>query len=106
MCYRFPKDFTMRNKWIHAIRRAGWNPSDSSVLCSSHFAKESYQRPPGLKQRPILWPHAVPTIFPEHPTHLQPVSILHLHLGAKHHCHKCLLNAKHPSIHHVLTFTL
>jgi hypothetical protein len=58
---------------VSAVRRKDWQPSISSVLCSSHFTKECYRRPPGLKKRALLNGDAIPSIFVAHPQHLQPV---------------------------------
>ena len=74
--HRFPKCEVSQLKWIHAVRRKGWHPSASSVICSEHFERHCYQRPPGLRMKPLLYPDAVPTIFPSYPSHLQPVSSL------------------------------
>lgn len=74
--HRFPertKQTDRFNAWVSAVRRKDWQPSISSVLCSSHFTKECYRRPPGLKKRALLNGDAIPSIFIAHPQHLQPV---------------------------------
>jgi hypothetical protein len=35
--YRFPCDVERRNKWIAAVKRKSWKPSENSRLCSEHF---------------------------------------------------------------------
>ena len=35
--FRFPTNPDQRNKWISAIRRDNWSPSEYSRLCSDHF---------------------------------------------------------------------
>lgn len=77
VCVRFPhKHPELLAKWILAVKRNNWKPSQHSVLCSQHFARTAYKRPPGFGSRPLLKDDAVPTIFPAHPAHLQPVSKL------------------------------
>ena len=70
--HRFPSDTERKDKWANAVRRKGWKPTSSSVLCSAHFTRDQFQVPPGLKQRARLHPTAIPTIFPSHPVYLQP----------------------------------
>jgi hypothetical protein len=54
------------------VKRKNWKPSKSTVICSDHFERESYQRPPGIKKRALLKKNAVPTKFPTHPLSMQP----------------------------------
>jgi THAP domain len=35
--YRFPGNKERRSRWIAAVKRAGWQPTEHSRLCSSHF---------------------------------------------------------------------
>ena len=35
--YRIPKEITRRNKWIAAIKRDHWTPTEHSRLCSAQF---------------------------------------------------------------------
>ena len=69
--HTFPKNEVRKEKWISAVKRKGWTPSNSSVLCSAHFSRDSYCRPPGGKQRALLKGDAVPSIFSSYPTYLQ-----------------------------------
>lgn len=71
---RFPTDPELKAKWTAAVRRKNWTPTPSSSLCSEHFDANQFQRPPGLKLPARLKREAVPTNFPSHPPHLQPVS--------------------------------
>ena len=35
--YRFPKGKSKRSKWIAAVRREKWEPTEHTWLCSAHF---------------------------------------------------------------------
>ena len=76
LCYHeFPNEKTeeskeRRGRWIAAVRRKDWTPNKYAVLCSAHFERTAYRRPPC--STPLLQPDAVPTIFPAHPTLQQP----------------------------------
>lgn len=76
LCFRFPPETESerRQKWVAAVKRKDWKPSSHSVLCSEHFKPDQFQVPPGLKYKARLHSWAVPTEFPSHPAHLQPVS--------------------------------
>lgn len=53
------------------MKRKDWTPTKSTVLCSEHFSRDAFKRPPGLgKVRAMLKNDAVPTIFPAHPTYM------------------------------------
>ena len=54
--YRFPTDAAKRNKWIAAIRRKDWEPTEHSWLCSAHFIN-------GKRSNDPLSPDYVPSIF-------------------------------------------
>ena len=69
--HTFPKNEVRKEKWISAVKRKGWTPSNSSVLCSAYFSRDSYCRPPGGKQRALLKGDAVTSIFSSYPTYLQ-----------------------------------
>lgn len=43
-------------------------------MCSEHFTIDSYRRPPGLKERPLLKRGIIPNRFDSYPAHLQPPS--------------------------------
>ena len=43
--HSFPKDETLRRKWVSAVKlqRSNWDgPSSSSLLCSKHFKEECF----------------------------------------------------------------
>ena len=42
--YRFPKNGTLRSRWVSALRRDNFVPSKSAVLCSEHFKAEDFDR--------------------------------------------------------------
>ena len=54
--YRFPVNSERRAKWISAINRKNWKPSEYSWLCSDHFAG-------GRKCDDVLSPAYITTIF-------------------------------------------
>jgi len=54
--YRFPTDPDRRQKWISAVSREDWTPSEYSWICSEHFIS-------GTKSNNPLAPNYVPTIF-------------------------------------------
>ena len=54
--YRFPTDPERKGKWISAVNREGWTPSEYSWICSEHFVT-------GAKSNNPLAPNYVPTIF-------------------------------------------
>ena len=67
--FKFPRDVELRKKWIQQVKRtrAKWTgPSPHSVLCSEHFAEDSFEPSTnklGIKKRVVLKKDAVPTIF-------------------------------------------
>lgn len=67
--HHFPKGEERWNAWVATAKSESWSPAASSVLCSEHFSREAFRRPPGLDMRAILKPDAVPSIFQ---TYLQP----------------------------------
>ena len=54
--YRFPKDTVRRNKWIAAVRRKKWKPTQHSWICSAHFLS-------GQRSDDPLSSDFVPTLF-------------------------------------------
>ena len=54
--YRFPTDPERRSKWVNAVSREGWTPSEYSWICSKHFIS-------GTKSNNPLAPNYVQTIF-------------------------------------------
>ncbi|XP_061579306.1 uncharacterized protein LOC133445837 isoform X2 [Cololabis saira] len=46
--YRFPRDPQRKQRWVSAVNRRGWAPSDGSRLCSTHFISEM-KEPCGLE---------------------------------------------------------
>ena len=71
--HRFPhSNPECLNKWIQAIRRKDWNPIKQSWICGKHFTESCFVMHPG-KCGKRLYGHAVPSIFPEFPAHLQKV---------------------------------
>ncbi|KAJ8261920.1 hypothetical protein GJAV_G00159990 [Gymnothorax javanicus] len=54
--YSFPRDPVRRNRWISAVRRAGWTPASHSKLCSMHFIT-------GRRSDDPLSPDYVPSWF-------------------------------------------
>ena len=72
--HSFPKDETVRKRWISAVKRqrSNWNgPSSCSLLCSKHFKEDCfvtegvrYREDFGVPALKRLKADAVPTIFP------------------------------------------
>lgn len=59
VCFSFPKDPNIKNKWIEATGRKNWFPTKYSRICSIHFREDSFTRP--SKYRRVI-PTAYPTI--------------------------------------------
>ncbi len=61
----FPKNAEIKKKWIIAMRRDHFQPSNSAVVCSDHFTPESFVENFQGRQshRRKLYPNAVPSIF-------------------------------------------
>ncbi|XP_058503501.1 THAP domain-containing protein 6-like [Solea solea] len=66
--HKFPKDDVLRKLWEVALRREGFNASQSSRLCSEHFRQEDFDR---TGQTVRIREGAVPSVFPNFPAHLQ-----------------------------------
>ncbi|XP_039298928.1 uncharacterized protein LOC111056479 [Nilaparvata lugens] len=47
----FPKDINKKKSWIKAIRRAGREPSEHSLICSCHFVDADKKNGPTIFQR-------------------------------------------------------
>jgi len=41
--HKLPKDQNMRLRWLAAIRRDKWTPTDSTVVCRRHFRSSDYR---------------------------------------------------------------
>ena len=54
--YRFPADLDRRARWVSAVNRKNWQPTEHSWLCSSHFIS-------GVKSDDPLSPDFVPSVF-------------------------------------------
>ena len=54
--YRFPKGKSKSSKWIAAVRREKWEPTEHTWLCSAHFIS-------GKKSDDPLSPDYTPSIF-------------------------------------------
>lgn len=59
-------------KWIEAIKRKNFKPSQHSRICSDHFTNEDFQIRPGAS-RPLLRLDATPSVFPSFPPYYQKV---------------------------------
>ena len=54
--YTFPADLDQRNKWIAAVNKKNWYPTEHMVICSEHFID-------GQKSNNQFAPNYTPTIF-------------------------------------------
>ena len=54
--YKFPSDKALRSKWIAAVKRKNWTPSEYDRICSEHFVS-------GTKSINPLAPNYVPGLF-------------------------------------------
>ena len=76
MSLRFPlRNKELLKKWIIAVRRKTWKPSNASFLCSKHYAPDFFYNSPiqfvqvnGHRRK--LRPSSVPSLF-KFPKHLQ-----------------------------------
>ena len=75
--HSYPKDPERRKRWLHAVRRVNFDPSDHVKICSEHFLKSDYKQREDLNKM-MLQDDAVPSIFPALP--------LPRHLSPGHRC--------------------
>ena len=69
--FKFPRDPNLRRQWAKQIcrTRAEWTPTESSVLCSTHFTEDCFELNTaiaatfGMKIKRRLKPDAIPTVF-------------------------------------------
>lgn len=54
--YRFPADPERKSKWVAAVNRKDWYPTEYTWICSEHFVS-------GAKSNHPLAPNYVPSIF-------------------------------------------
>ncbi|XP_063914519.1 THAP domain-containing protein 1-like isoform X2 [Zophobas morio] len=64
--HQFPKDPELKTKWLQAMRRLNYVPSNTARLCSQHFLETDFIIQFGKK---LLKNGAVPTVF-KFPKHL------------------------------------
>lgn len=60
----FPKDSSLRKRWIHAIRRdegRNFSIKESTKVCSRHFRAYDFRK--SLAGKTLLQPNAVPSVF-------------------------------------------
>lgn len=69
--YRFPSDPEIKKKWILALRRKNFQPSNSSKLCGAHFLPDDFLIRPG-SYRKQLKDSAIPSVFAAFPAYYQP----------------------------------
>ena len=68
----FPKDPERRYKWLQALKRGNFTPSDRSTVCSKHFLPTDFKDDEiGYRQR-NLKNDTVPSVFPALAPKLQP----------------------------------
>ena len=68
--HQFPmKNSELLQKWIKAVSRQNWYPSEDTFVCSVHFTDDCYNV---TAQRSRLKKDAFPSIFPkEYPSYMQ-----------------------------------
>ena len=85
--HRFPEEINLRNKWIQLVPRKNWTWNKHQRLCSQHFTADDYQvksldkntsrrrnkSNQGVKRK-VLNNGAVPSIWPNLPSHLNKTS--------------------------------
>ena len=54
--YRFPVDTDRRNRWVAAVNRKDWNPTEYTWICSAHFVG-------GSKSDDPTSPDYIPSLF-------------------------------------------
>ena len=78
--YSFPKDASLKAKWIRVISRRDFTPTAHSKVCNLQFSDSDFvsaredtnvRRTAGALKRRLLKPSAVPSIFPRCPTYMQ-----------------------------------
>ena len=80
--FQFPKYEELRRKWIRAIPRQDWVPTNSSRVCDKHFHQKDFNmtstdshrnrrtaRESQALERPRLDPSAIPQVFPNLPSY-------------------------------------
>ncbi|KAL5245952.1 hypothetical protein ACI65C_013360 [Semiaphis heraclei] len=71
--FRFPhSNEELMKKWIEAIKRKNFKPSQHSRICSDHFTNDDFQIRPDAS-RPLLRLDATPSVFPAFPPYYQKV---------------------------------
>ncbi|CAN8016951.1 unnamed protein product, partial [Ixodes persulcatus] len=78
--FRAPLECDRRETWSRNIKRSDRELHDGSVVCERHFESRFIQRTfqttingevaEVLRERPLLTPDAVPTIFPDAPKYI------------------------------------
>ena len=64
--HQFPKDLKLRNSWIFAMKREGFQPNSSSCVCSVHFKAEDFEvgnKSHKKRVHTFLKKNAVPSVF-------------------------------------------
>ena len=70
--HEIPADAELRSKWLKVISRKNWQPnsiSNYSRVCNKHFVDSDFKQFTKFKR---LEKYAVPSIFPDYPSYLQP----------------------------------
>ncbi|KAJ0184315.1 hypothetical protein K1T71_000738 [Dendrolimus kikuchii] len=55
--HHFPKDPTIKEKWITATGRKDWFPTKYSTICSSHITQEDFDNTKNIRR---LYPNTYP----------------------------------------------
>ncbi|XP_050065993.1 THAP domain-containing protein 1-like [Aphis gossypii] len=62
--FKFPlKDSNKLQLWIDAVKRKGFNPNNSSRVCSDHFLRSDFVAKPGGSYKLMLKNESVPSLL-------------------------------------------
>jgi len=87
LCFHFPEDKELREKWVYFVNRKGWEPTKNSVICIGHFEKKYVKEG---KRWKLKWElHPVPNI---HTDKISQPSILRTPVPARRSPRKRKLN--------------
>ncbi|XP_044751591.1 uncharacterized protein LOC123311602 [Coccinella septempunctata] len=63
--HKYPKNEDLRKKWVEAVNRENFQPSEAAKLCSKHFQPDDYYI--NVHGNKCLKKEAIPSVFPDRP---------------------------------------